>query len=266
MTTLQKLEIKNHMISCNLQGGLGNQMFQIAAAISLAKSNNDIYSFNFENCFTPNQGNKSTKYIDNIFKNIPSHTHNNFEKVYNEPKFSFSEIPYEKNLILNGYFQSEKYFKNNSDYIKKIFYINDDNIKKISNKYDTKNLTCVHIRRGDYLKFKDFHFTCDNDYYQKAISLIDDTKFIFISDDMDWVKINFKSDNFLYSDLNDEILDFTLITMCKNVIISNSSFSWWGSYLNNNNGKIIAPKKWFGISGNKDTQDVIPNSWVLIDN
>jgi hypothetical protein len=254
------------MISCNLQGGLGNQMFQIAAATSLAISNNDVYSFNFEDCFTPNQGNKSTKYVNNIFKNIPIHSNFNFDKIYNEPKFSFSKIPYQKNLLINGYFQSQKYFEDNSTYIKKLFYINDNDIKKISDKYDVKNLTCVHIRRGDYLKFKDFHFTCDINYYQNAMDLIKDTKFIFISDDMDWVKSNFKSDNFLYSKLNDEILDFTLITMCKNVIISNSSFSWWGSYLNNNNGKIIAPKMWFGPSGHKDTQDVIPNDWIIIDN
>jgi hypothetical protein len=254
------------MISARLQGGLGNQMFQIASAVSLAISNNNTYSFNFDECFTPNQGNKSTKYVDNIFKNIPNYKNYTFDKIYNEPKFSFSEIPYEKNLLLNGYFQSEKYFKKNSDDIKKLFTLNNDNIENISIKYDVKNLTCIHVRRGDYLKYKDFHFTCDIDYYQKAIELINDTKFIFISDDMDWVKSNFKSDSFLYSDFNDEILDFTLITMCKNVIMSNSSFSWWGSYLNNNNGKIIAPKRWFGPTGHKDTQDIIPNSWVTIDN
>ena len=254
------------MISCNLQGGLGNQMFQVAAATSLALSNNDTYSFNFHQCNTPNQGNESTKYINNIFKNIPSHNHYTFEQSYNEPKFSFSEIPYQKNLILNGHFQSEKYFKNNINDIKKLFFISDENIKIISSKYDTKNLTCIHIRRGDYLKFKDFHFTCDLNYYQKSIELINDTKFIFVSDDMDWVKSNFKSDNFLYSDFDDEILDFTLMTMCKNVIMSNSSFSWWGSYLNENNGKIIAPKRWFGPSGHKDTQDIIPNNWIKIDN
>lgn len=254
------------MISCNLQGGLGNQMFQIAAATSLALSNDDTYSFNFHQCNTPNQGNPSVKYINNIFKDIPIHDNYHFEKNYNEPKFSFTEIPYQKNLLLNGYFQSEKYFKNNSDKIKKLFFLNIDDIKNISIKYDVTNLTCVHVRRGDYLKHKDFHFTCDIDYYQKSIQSINDTKFIFVSDDMDWVKLNFKSDNFLYSDLNDEILDFTLITMCKNVIISNSSFSWWGAYLNKNQGKIIAPKRWFGKLGPKDYFDVIPNGWETIDN
>jgi len=109
------------MISARLQGGLGNQMFQIASAVSLAISNNNTYSFNFDECFTPNQDNKSTKYVDNIFKNIPNYKNYIFDKIYNEPKFSFSEIPYQKNLLLNGYFQSEKYFKKNSDIIKKLF-------------------------------------------------------------------------------------------------------------------------------------------------
>jgi len=254
------------MISCNLTGGLGNQMFQISASASLALSNNDVYSFNFENCHTPNQGNPSKKYINNIFKKIPSHNIHRFDTIYNESGFSFLKIPYKENMLLNGYFQSEKYFKENSNHIKNLFVLENGDIELIKSKYDIKNLTCVHIRRGDYLKFKDFHFTCDLDYYQKAIQLINDTKFIFVSDDMDWVKSNFKSENFLYSDLNDEILDFTLITMCKNVIISNSSFSWWGSYLNNNGGKIIAPKRWFGIGGPQDTQDIIPDNWIKIDN
>ena len=70
------------MISCNLQGGLGNQMFQIAATVSLALSNKDNYSFNFHKCYTPNQGNQSTKYIDNFFKNIPNHNNYEFEKIY----------------------------------------------------------------------------------------------------------------------------------------------------------------------------------------
>ena len=124
------------MISCNLQGGLGNQMFQIAATVSLALSNDDTYSFNFHQCYTPNQGNQSIKYIDNIFKNIPSHNNYEFEKIYTEPKFSFSNIPYEKNLLLNGYFQSEKYFKNNINDIKKLFFISDENIKVISSKFN----------------------------------------------------------------------------------------------------------------------------------
>ena len=92
------------------------------------------------------------------------------------------------------------------------------------------------------------------------------SSFIFVSDDIKWVKENFKSENYYFADFNNEILDFTLITMCDNVVISNSSFSWWGSYLNNNENKtIIAPYKWFGSQGPKDTQDIYNKEWVVLD-
>lgn len=254
------------MISCNLQGGLGNQMFQISAAASLALSNNDTFSFNFNSCSTPNQGFTSSKYTGNIFKNIPHHDSYSFENFYYEPFFSYSEIRYNKNLLLNGYFQSEKYFIENSDFIKNLFFIDPTNINFLKNKYDFGNITCVHIRRGDYVKFKNFHLACDVDYYKKSIEIIGNGKFLFISDDIDWVKSNFISENFLFSEFNDEILDFTCMTLCKNLIISNSSFSWWGGYLNKNVKKIISPKRWFAENGPKDYQDVIPKNWILVDN
>jgi hypothetical protein len=83
---------------------------------------------------------------------------------------------------------------------------------------------------------------------------------------MEWVNKNFNSENFIMSEFNNEIDDFTLMTMCNNVIISNSSFSWWGSYLNrNNNKKVITPNRWFGNSGHKDIEDVYPKDWIRLD-
>lgn len=255
------------MISSKLMGGLGNQMFQISCAVSLAKSNNETYGFDFENCYTPNQGYKSSKYLDSIFKNLPNVKNFNFKNIYHEPKFSFSKIPYQKNLLLSGYFQSEKYFSENKDFIKSLFVFDNMYFEKIKNLFtlDFENTTCIHIRRGDYLKFKDFHLTCDSNYYNKAMSLIDSKNYIFISDDIDWVKKNFGNSNFTYSETNDEILDFCLMLLSKNIIISNSSYGWWGAYLNNNKNKtIISPKLWFGPKGPKDFDDVIPNDWIKI--
>lgn len=257
------------MISCNLQGGLGNQMFQIAATSSLAITNGDTFAFNFNLCNTPNQGNPSTKYTNTIFKKINSYNFFQFDSVYYEPSFSYKKIPYSKNLLLNGYFQSDKYFHNNLDFIKKLFILNPKEKIVDSLNIDLINddFTSVHIRRGDYLKFKDFHLSCGIDYYTNAIKKIKNNKFIFLSDDIEWVKNNFIGDNFYYSNLTDELDDLTLMTICKNNIISNSSFSWWGAYLNGNKNKIvISPKKWFGPLGPNDTQDIIPNGWNSIDN
>jgi hypothetical protein len=246
------------MISCNLQGGLGNQMFQIAATIALSLRNNDKSCFNFSTCNTPLQGNPSNKYKDTIFSKICNQPFFFSEKQYFEPKFSYTEISYHNNLLLNGYFQSEKYFEDFKDNIIDTFVISDI-VKKPIN-----NLTSVHIRRGDYLNLQHFHSICDISYYKKAMDTIGGN-FLFFSDDMEWVRENFQGDNIFYSQNNDEVLDLSLMTLCDNNIIANSSFSWWGAYLNQNSNKIvISPKEWFGPKGPKDIQDILPENWVKI--
>jgi hypothetical protein len=258
------------MLSCNLQGGLGNQMFQIAATYALGLRNSDEVCFDFEKCYTPLQGFKSLKYQQNIFKNIKNSKNLKFENYYLEPKFSYSEIEYRPKLLLNGYFQSEKYFKDFKEEILNLFHISDED-KKIVNKFineiNPQNLTTtvIHIRRGDYLLYSEYHYCCPEEYYNKAISLLGNCCYIFISDDLVWVKNNFKGNNFYYFESANEILDLTLMTQVQNVIISNSSFSWWGAYLNlNKNKKIIAPKKWFGVKGPKDIETLLPNDWIKI--
>jgi len=257
------------MVTCRLMGGLGNQLFEIAATYAFSLRYNLECSFDLNNCYTPNQGNTSIKYKNNIFKNIKDIPPVGITKTYNEPKFSFDEIPCSDNMLLHGCFQSEKYF---IDYQKEIIDLFElpSSIKLEATRYllnigvkIDKPLTSVHIRRGDYLKFNDFHITCPIEYYNKAINSIKDSQFIFISDDIEWVRENFKGENYFYSDLNDEILDLTIQTLCDNNIISNSSFSWWGAWLNQNPDKIIiAPSNWFGPSGHKDTQDIIPDNWL----
>lgn len=249
------------MVSANLKGGLGNQMFQISAAVSIALENNDEFGFDFNKCFTPNQGKPSKFYTNNIFKNIKNITNYNFSNFYSEPFFSYEKIYHSNNLLIDGYFQSEKYFKPNLDFIKNLFHL--ENIPS-----DTNDIvTSVHIRRGDYQKFSNYHNLLDMEYYQSAINKIGVGKFIFFSDDMEWVKSNFSSPNFIYSESQNEIEDFYRMTSCNNNIIGNSSFSWWAAYLNKNSNKIIispSHKKWFGPDGPKDTQDLIPESWIQI--
>jgi sporulation protein YlmC with PRC-barrel domain len=119
------------MITCELTGGLGNQMFQIAATYALAKRNNDEAYFNFETCHTPLQGSPSYKYRNNIFKNIKEKLNFIPKHYFKEEKFSFTELPYADNLSLIGYFQSEKYFMDYKEEIKKLFNISFEDIIKI---------------------------------------------------------------------------------------------------------------------------------------
>lgn len=95
------------------------------------------------------------------------------------------------------------------------------------------------------------------------MSFFNDSNFIFVSDDMNWVRDNFKGDNIWYSPFN-EIGDLQLMILSDNNIIANSSFSWWGAYLNKNTKKNISPKIWFGPDGPKEIQDIIPEHWVKL--
>jgi hypothetical protein len=240
------------MISCYLQGGLGNQMFQISATYALGLENNDRCCFDFDACNTPLQGNTSIKYKDNVLSKVcnskvfPS-------VVYHEPNFSYDKIPYKENSILVGYFQSEKYFKNYENEIRDLFKCDEDIKKIIFEKYPQLNneKTCsIHVRRGDYIKFNDHHEVQSIDYYKNALSYFDnDTHFLIFSDDINWCKNNFDFlENKTYCEGNEDFEDLYIMSFCKNNIMANSSFSWWGAWLNENiNKTVISPKKWFGV-------------------
>jgi hypothetical protein len=254
------------MISCVLTGGLGNQLFQIAAAYALALRNNDISGFILNSCHTPLQGNPSNRYKENVLKNVNDINGYDFKYLYSEPNFSYTEIPYINDLILKGCYQSERYFVDYKDEIIELFSseLNNEFITEYLKKYSLP-VTSVHIRRGDYMNNSDYHKPCSVEYYKEAMKIIGESTFIFISDDINWVKENFKGDNIIYSPFKSDVDDLTLMVKCDNNIIANSSFSWWGAYLNKNKDKkIIAPKEWFGLLGPKDTQDVIPKNWIKL--
>lgn len=265
------------MVTTKLLGGLGNQMFQIATVYAYAKRHGFDYGFDFDSCYTPLQGYSSVKYKDDFFKNIKRLDNTIFNMEYIEPSFSYNKIPKNDNLVLNGYFQSEKYFKDYKEDVIKLFSnfdIKDErrvldflfNLHKESN--GKKNSVTIHVRRGDYLtppEKQQFHTNLADttDYYQKAMELFNDCNFIFVSDDIQWCKDNFKGDNIFYSPFNSELEDLLLMSLVYGNIIANSSFSWWGAYLSLNE-KIVAPKQWFGPNGPKDTQDIIPENWIKI--
>lgn len=246
------------MITARLQGGLGNQMFQIAAAINLANKIGTTTEFQID----------SQKYIKNIFSRL-SNNKVDISFIYNEPCFHFVMLPEHDNLCLNGYFQSEKYFIDNVQKIKQIFAETEqisEYIDKKYSKYNLINCTSLHVRRGDYLKFPLIHPVCDVSYYNKALQHIDEYEnLIIFSDDIKWCQENFNFKNMIFVQGEQDYIDLYLMSRCKNNIIANSTFSWWSAWLNNNkNKKIIAPKNWFGPVGPQDVYDLIPNEWIIL--
>lgn len=256
------------MISCKLKGGLGNQLFQISATYSLAKLNNDIDCYNFDTSELYFQGKRANVYLDTIYKKLKNKRCNdlNFENFYDEQKHSYSLIEYKPNLLINGYFQSEKYFINYKDEIIDLFDLEDKKSECINylNKFD-KPITSIHIRRGDYLPYSHIFKILDIEYYNKAMELFPDHHFLIFSFDKDeWIYENFKGENFTFVNFNDEVLDFTCMSLCDNNIIANSTFSWWSAYLNKNKKKkIVSPEIWFSMI-DVDESDIIPNNWIKI--
>ena len=255
------------MITSYLQGGLGNQMFQIAAAIALAESNDDEAKFNPEWHYLPLQGNKCQHYLDNIYSNVIFDKKIKYEKLYEESNFHYEKIPYYPSVCLKGFFQSERYFSHCSEKIRDLFTPIKlvDKIESANKNLLNQSPVALHIRRGDYLKFSDVHPTCGVAYYKKAIDSFEKSrKFLIFSDDIEWCKKVFNGNRFLFAIDNKDYEDLLLFSLCPDAIIANSTFSWWGAWLNKNSQKqIIAPSRWFANSEN-NTADLIPEKWTVI--
>lgn len=227
-------------------GRLGNQLFQIAATVALAVENNDDYAF-------PPWKEAAHFNLTSCFSHDLSQ-----QQVYREPHFPYSPIPYRPNLDLEGFFQSEKYFANSKYLIQSLL------TPKIGfgMKY---NHTAIHVRRGDYLQLSREYVQLGMDYYRRAMQMIGSKYYIIFSDDMGWCKANFGGDNVIFSEGKSPVEDLALMLSCEHAIIANSSFSWWGAYLNKNPSKIvIAPHNWFGPNLPHDIRDLIPSGWTKI--
>lgn len=181
-------------------------------------------------------------------------------------------------LYYEGYFQNEKYFKHLREALLKSFSLKapynelDENNQKVLNEILKTNSVSLHVRRGDYATLNyvnKIHGLCSLDYYKKAIEhmakKVKNPHFFLFSDDIEWVIKNLKLNYpFTVVDFNQEKgwLDMHLMKNCKHNIIANSSFSWWGAWLNENPEKIvIAPKKW---NTKKQKSDTIPKNWIKL--
>lgn len=265
------------MVYSVLNGRLGNNLFQIAAGASLAKKNNTdfiavcqdgFYLSDSDHCFVSEY---VKQFQDNIFQNINielSKPGDYFH--YIEPEYTYDEIPYHDNIRTKGWFQSEKYF--DKELVRELFQIPFEIKEYIDSKYGhlfKEKINSLHIRRGDYLKQPHLFSICSLDYYKRGINLIGkNERYLVISDDIEWCKNHFKGDNFNFVDKESAIVDLYLQSCCENNIISNSTFSWWGAWLNPNpNKKVVCPTPWFGKEyKHKSDKDLIPDSWIRIKN
>lgn len=253
------------IITSELSGGIGNQLFQISATLSLAKKLNYKSVFDPLIHFLPYQGSNILKYKDNILRNIIFSRKLPIKKEFVQPGFNFTEInDIEPFTILKGSYQSEKYF--DKELILNTFSCSDFTKTELLKKYgDLSDVTSIHVRRGDYLKLYPYHIFVGEDYYTKAIEVIKADKYFVFSDDLKWCKEFFKGKEFDFIS-DEDYNELYLISLCNNNIIANSTFSWWGAWLNKNiNKKVIAPLTWFGPGYSSwDISDLLPINWIKI--
>jgi hypothetical protein len=245
-----------------LYGRLGNQLFQVAATIAIAQKNGHQFTF-------------PEWHYSTYFKNkLPTETVHNF-RVYKQRSLNYYDVKLSKgvNWDLQGFFQSEKFFKNAEQTVKHFLEPTETISAYIKNKYADllSGKTCsLHIRRGDYLAFNLYFPSQPIQYYKKAIERIGKERtFLIFSDDIAWCKQQFEGNNYHFIENEIDIVDMLLMSYCDDHIISNSSFSWWGAWLNASSEKtIICPERWFGpataFNSNNYSKDIFSTSFEKI--
>lgn len=262
-------------ISFNLLGNLGrlgNQMFQLASLWGISAKNGYDFCIPSPDSFGTQDSNvrMSDANIFNTFKlknfNYEITSYPTFqERFFEFDSDLFNQCP--NNIDLQGYFQSEKYFKHIESDIRQAFTFTDEILEPTSDAFLTEfgdsDVISLHIRRGDYLNYT-HHPTQPMSYYLDGLSLMpSDVPVMIFSDDIEWCKNQelFKDSRFNFSEGNSTGIDLCLQTLCSYHIIANSSFSWWGAWLANSK-KVVAPKNWFGPPLIHNTKDLYCEDWI----
>jgi len=263
-------------ISCDLLGpgdgkanfGLCNQMFQVAALYSHAKDFN--LNITFPQIKLPSYGG----YDKNIFSRINTEDIDQSTFLYLELPFGYHKLVSQDGITYRGYMQSEKYFSHNRSFILDLFAPTVEIGSYIKSKYKNileSNSLSIHIRRGDYVNLPDYHPLIGVEYYTEAANHITSKvpidSYVIFSDDIEYCKKLFgDAKEITYIIGEEDYIDLYLMSFCKHNIITNSTFSWWGAWLNQNPDKIVvAPKQWFGpAKSTLDTRDLIPETWIKL--
>ena len=231
-------------------------------------------------------------------KLIPYISHLNLYRLIRSSKLKWSYLPINRNhlvernfyfdenyfnikskdLFLDGYWQSYKYVDEVRDILIKQFILLDKYKIELNDFYNaiikSPNSVSIHVRRGDFISnssYLNYYGVCDIEYYKNAIKYIENIYgknliyFIF-SDDIDWVKMNFSDlKNVTFISHQNPSIDLKLMSLCNHNIIANSTFSWWGAYLNQNINKIvIRPEKWLKDKDNMKTKLLFPLDWIAL--
>ena len=292
------------MIVVKLMGGLGNQMFQYAFGKMLSKKNNT--HLKIDTTFlldrTPRENfvfrdfdldifdlelkSINLRKLSKILSPEINKKRNPFKKKYvilNEDSFAFNtkNIISSKNSYLNGYWQSESYFKEIEAEIRADFQIKiplSAQAQEIAQDIQTKNSVCINFRRADYVNLKsssETHGVTAMDFYTTAISLLsqqyDDLHLYIFSDEIEWCKENINWDlpiTFVDHSVKGPKFSnyFQLMISCNHFIIPNSTFAWWAAWLGTCKfKKVIVPKKWFlNEELQSQTEQMHPDSWIKI--
>lgn len=269
------------------KGRLGNQLFQYASLVGIAK--NMKYDF----CI-PDHSNATwfDRQIDGNTVCVYHHLQHLFEMNYLDGRFGeidgnhievhqaefcqelFDECPDNSSLL--GHFESYHYFENAEKELRKDFVIRDyilESASKFHSNNKVESPVCISVRRGDFIKFQDYHPPCVQSYYDECIKQLgSDRQYIVISDDVEWCKSIFTGSNFIFNDTNPDNIrkahfDFAVGSLCDDFIISNSTFSWWISWMGNSEDKkIFIPKPWFGPSlAHIDTEGYYTSNMTVVD-
>lgn len=261
-------------------GRLGNQLFQIAAALAHAKKMGTKAQFptwEYNKYFINGIDDKLDTTFDCIFDGQMHEPYFGFD-------FHYNPIPEKDNLILHGFFQSEKYFKDHKQEIINAFKPKNEFLQVVREAgkdwINLQNTIAIHVRRGDYVTLQEAHPDLSQNYYYEGAfcemvsKLIKTTKglrhWIIFSDDIEWCKNRFGHLSMDYSEGNSDIVDLFIMAQCKHHIIANSSFSWWAAWLSKNmfgneTGITIAPNTWFGPAlAHYNTQDLYLDDCIKI--
>ena len=284
------------MLSVYLQGGLGNQLFQLFTLMSYSMDFNLPFKLKRrKNDMVSPGGSHRPTYWDNFLCNLSPYLDDDYipEKRYTEPHFHFTQLPFlteevkvNLNMQLKGYFQSPKYFLHNLNKISHIIKLDEFKDKLYEKNKDLfkKDTISMHFRMGDFKKMTEHHTILRFSYYKKALKEIikltnkDDFLVLYccekedekkIDDYIRYIKKGFKRLKFKKMDL--DMADWEqmlMMSLCNHNIIANSTFSWWGAFLNYNkdgNQKVIYPEKWFGDKlKHLNTNDLFPERWIKI--
>lgn len=291
------------MVTILLSGGLGNQMFQYAAARALAKRLNALlaidlyplikkthatirpYELGIFKTDVPIVSTLRGKVLTKARPFVQKHKEFFWRFGFLVDGYAIFYLPVfetiKGNVIMSGYFQNEKYFKGAEEDIRNDFTFRhalSEKNKEIAQQFAATGSVSVHIRRGDYVQNANAasnFVTCDASYYEKAVAYIcekiSNPSFYIFSDDFDWVKenLNFGNHPVSFVDWNrggKSHIDMQLMSLCKHNITANSSFSWWGAWLNANPDKIVVcPGKWFqDEKKNAMLKDFYPEEWTMM--